>query len=68
MAKTPSNSGKAWTPSQNAQLRREAAQNTPTRVLGLHLQRTPAAVSKQASNLGLSLKPVNQSPYSRRPK
>lgn len=68
MAKTPSNSGKAWTSSQNAQLRREAAQNTPTRVLGLHLQRTPAAVSKQASNLGLSLKPVNQSPYSRRPK
>lgn len=68
MAKTPSNSGKPWTPSQNAQLRREAAQNTPTRVLALHLQRTPAAVSNQASNLGVSLKPTNQSPYNRRSK
>jgi len=68
MAKTPLNNGKAWTPSQNAQLRREAAQNTPTRVLALHLKRTPAAVSTQASNMGLSLKPVNQSPYNRRPK
>lgn len=68
MAKTPANNGKAWTPSQNTQLRREAAQNTPTRVLALHLQRTPTAVSKQASNMGLSLKPVNQSPYNRRPK
>lgn len=63
MAKTPPNHGKPWTSAQNAQLRREAAQNTPTRVLGLHLGRTPGAVYNQASELGLSLKPTNQSPY-----
>lgn len=59
----PKNHGKPWTPSDNAQLRREAAQNTPTRVLGLHLGRTPGAVAQHASDLGLSLKPTNQPPY-----
>lgn len=66
MAKTPPNHGKPWTPTQNAQLRREAAQNTPTRVLGLHLGRTPGSVYTQASELGISLKPTNQSPYNRK--
>ena len=68
MAKTPKNSGTPWTPPQVKQLKAEIKQNTPTRVLGLHLQRTPAAVQKKANDLGLSLKPVNQSPYNRRPK
>ncbi|MBL9065932.1 MAG: hypothetical protein JNN10_06535 [Sphingopyxis sp.] len=63
MAKTPPNHGKPWTPAQNAQLRREVAQNTPTRVLGLHLGRTPEAIYNHASEIGLSLKPTNQSPY-----
>jgi hypothetical protein len=63
MAKTPPNHGQPWTPAQNAQLRREAAQNTPTRVLGLHLGRTPGSVYNQAGELGVSLKPTNQSPY-----
>lgn len=63
MAKTPSNNGKAWTAADNAQLRREAAGNTPTRVIGLHLQRTEAAVRNQAAREGVSLKPTNQSPY-----
>jgi hypothetical protein len=31
MAKTPANSGKPWTPSQDAQLKKEAAGNTPER-------------------------------------
>ncbi|MNS23540.1 hypothetical protein D3C72_553580 [compost metagenome] len=61
--KTPPNHGKPWTTAQNNQLRREAAGNTPTRVLGLHLGRTPDAVYQQASNLGVSLKPTNQRPY-----
>lgn len=68
MAKNPPNHGKSWTRSQDAQLRREATQNTPTRVLGLHLGRTPGAVSQRASEIGVSLKPTNQSPYNRRPK
>lgn len=61
--RTPPNHGKPWTTAQNNQLRREAAGNTPTRVLGLHLGRTPDAVYQQASNLGVSLKPTNQRPY-----
>lgn len=63
VAKKPANDGKAWTPAQERQLRSEAAGNTPTRVLGIHLQRTPGAVQAKASELGVSLKPVNQSPY-----
>lgn len=60
---TPKNAGKAWTLAQNAQLKSLAKQNTPTRVIGLKTGRTPAAVQSQASNLGISLKPTNQSPY-----
>lgn len=63
MAKAPPNHGKSWTPAQIKQLRAEVKQNTPTRVLGLHLGRTPGAVQAKASSLGVSLKPVNQRPY-----
>lgn len=63
MAKTPPNHGKPWTPAQDKQLRAEAAGNTPTRVLGLHLGRTESAIYGRASELGVSLKPTNQSPY-----
>ena len=66
MSKSTRNSGKPWSPAAIQQLKREAAQNTPTRVLGLHLGRTPAAVQKKASEEGVSLKPVNQKPYNRR--
>lgn len=60
---TPKNNGKPWTPSDNAQLRREAKGNTPTRVIGLHMGRSASAVQSRASDLGVSLKPTNQSPY-----
>jgi hypothetical protein len=63
MAKTPSNDRKAWTSAEVRQLKSEVKQNTPTRVLGLHLKRTPAAVQSKASALGISLRPTNQSPY-----
>lgn len=63
MAKAPSNHGKTWTPTQVQQLQKLATQNTPTRVAGLKLQRTPVAIQAKASELGISLKPVNQSPY-----
>lgn len=49
-----------------ATLSRLAAQNTPTRVIGLKLGRTPDAVYAKASELGVSLAPTNQSPYNRR--
>ena len=65
MAKTPANSGKEWTKSQVAQLKTLAKQNTPTRVMGLKLKRTPEAIYAEASKKGISLKPTNQSPYNR---
>lgn len=68
MTKQPPNSGKPWTPKDHSQLKHLARGNTPTRVIGLKMGRTPAAVSNQASNDGVSLKPTNQSPYNRKPK
>lgn len=66
MAKKPTNHGKTWTPAQQRQLKQLARENTPTRVIGLKLGRTEAAVRGKASELDTSLKPVNQSPYNRR--
>jgi len=63
MAKTPPNSGKPWTSDDLRQLRDFARGNTPTRVIALKMGRSPGAVSTQASNQGVSLKPTNQSPY-----
>lgn len=63
MAKTPKNHGKEWTPQDVKNLKKEVSHNTPTRVIGLHLGRTPEAVQAKASELGVSLKPTNQSPY-----
>ena len=63
MPKTPPNSGKSWTGADDQQLRKEAAGNTPTRVIALHLGRSEDAVRSRASDLDVSLKPTNQSPY-----
>jgi hypothetical protein len=63
MAKTPPNSGKAWSAADVKQLKQEIKENTPTRVMGLHLGRSPEAVQSKANDLGLSTKPTNQSPY-----
>jgi hypothetical protein len=67
MATTPSNSGKPWTADDDRRLRQEAAGNTPTRVIGLHVGRSEDAVRARAGELGISLKPTNQSPYGTRP-
>lgn len=61
----PANADKQWTSADVAELRRLAKENTPTRVIGLKLGRTEAAIYDKASELGLSLKPVNQKPYNR---
>jgi hypothetical protein len=66
VAKTPTNSGKPWTPAAEQQLRDLAQQNTPTRVIGIKTGRSPGAVQSKAVDLGVSLKPTNQSPYNRR--
>lgn len=66
MPKYTRNTGKGWTPQQKSQLNTLAQQNTPTRVIGLKLGRTADAVRTMASQLGVSLKPTNQSPYGNR--
>lgn len=68
MAKYNRNSGKAWTSKEVSQLKSLAKQNTPTRVIGLKLGRTPDAISSRASQESISLKPTNQSPYNRNKK
>ena len=60
------NTGKSWKPNDISQLKQMIRQNTPTRVAGFKLGRTEDAIRAEASQLGLSLKPTNQSPYSRR--
>lgn len=66
MPKSTRNTGKPWTSSDVKSLKGLAAGNTPTRVIGLKLGRTEAAVRGKASEAGISLKPTNQSPYNRR--
>lgn len=66
MAKYNRNSGKPWKSAEVSKLRELAKGNTPTRVIGLKLGRTPNSVSNKASQEGISLKPSNRSPYSKR--
>jgi len=66
MSKSTRNTGTHWTPAQVSTLRQLARQNTPTRVIGIKLQRTPDAIQNKASEQGISLKPTNQSPYGKR--
>lgn len=63
MAKYERNAGKRWTPREEQALKIMARQNTPTRVAGLKLGRPVSGVYAKASELGISLKPNNQSPY-----
>jgi hypothetical protein len=49
----PKNNGKPWTPAQVQQLETLAKGNTPTRIIALKMQRTPAAVQSKASGEGI---------------
>ncbi len=66
MAKRPPNHRAPWTSTEVRELARLAAQNTPTRIIGLKIGRTAAAVRSRAQDEHISLKPTNQSPYNRR--
>jgi len=57
------NANQRWTDEHEARLRKFVRQNTPTRVLGIKLGRTPQAIYNKASELGISLGPWNQRPY-----
>lgn len=60
------NANRPWTAAEDLELRHLAAGNTPTRVIGFKLGRSPAAVQGRAGQLAVSLRPTNQSPYNRR--
>ena len=66
MAKEPAHHRQQWTNQEVSRLRELARENTPTRVIGLKLGRTPNAVYDKASEKGIPLSPTNQSPYNRR--
>jgi LPS sulfotransferase NodH len=68
MAQSTKNSGKEWAQSDVAFLKKLVKGNTPTGVMSIKLGRTEAAIRAKASELGVSLKPTNQSPYNRRKK
>jgi hypothetical protein len=63
--KSEAKAGQPWTQSEVKQLRDLARHNTPTRVIGVKLSRPAGGVQQKASELGVSLKPTNQSPYNR---
>jgi hypothetical protein len=58
--------GEPWETSEIKELKLLAKQNTPTGVMSVKLQRPPAAIRSKAQREGISLRPVNRSPYSRR--
>ena len=64
MAKTPKNHRKAWSADDDSALKLLGGE-TPTRLIGLKLGRTPEAVVAKARDLGISLLPLNRSPYGR---
>lgn len=63
MAKAPDNHRSPWTANDARTLSKLADGNTPTRIIALKMERTEAAVRSKASDLDISLKPANQSPY-----
>jgi hypothetical protein len=65
VAKTPAKHRQPWTTGDDQLLKKLLRENTPTRVMGIKLERTPAAVQQHANEIGLSTKPVNQRPNKR---
>ncbi|ARQ00326.1 hypothetical protein [Pseudorhodoplanes sinuspersici] len=59
-------SGEAWERNEVKELKALAKQNTPTGVISLKLQRPEGAIRSKAQREGISLRPTNRSPYSRR--
>ncbi len=57
------NSGKPWAAEDLSKLKKLVKGNTPTRVIGLKLGRSSAAIYKKASEEDISLSPTNRSPY-----
>lgn len=65
MAKTPAKHRQPWTKGDDELLKMLVRENIPTRVMGIKLDRMPAAVQQHANHVGVSTKPVNQRPNKR---
>ena len=63
---TPKKHGQQWTENDIEKLKKLADGNTPTGLMAYKLQRTEDSVRSKASEINLSLKPTNQSPYDRK--
>jgi hypothetical protein len=68
MVKKPQNSGSRWEKEEEKKLIVLANGNTPTRIIAIKLKRSEDAIRAKAGDLGVSLKPSNQSPYNRQDK
>jgi hypothetical protein len=55
-----------WSAAEVRVLRLLASDNTPTGVISLKLERPETAIRSKAQREGISLRPTNRSPYSRR--
>lgn len=60
------NNNKNWSMGDVRTLRQLARRNAPMRVIGLKLGRTETSVRGKAQREGISLRPTNRSPYTRR--
>jgi len=63
VTKSTRNTGKLCSSKDEQQLKQYAKGNTPTGVIGFKLGRTENAIRAKASELNISLKPTNKSPY-----
>jgi hypothetical protein len=57
-----------WSSADVRTLKQLAKGNTPTGVMSIKLQRPVTAIRSKAQREGISLKPINRSPYNRRTK
>ncbi|OAF10024.1 hypothetical protein AYJ54_12650 [Bradyrhizobium centrolobii] len=57
-----------WSRADVSKLKQLAKGNTPTGVMSIKLQRPVAAIRSKAHREGISLRPINRSPYNRRSK
>ena len=58
--------GEPWTTQEVREMKSLAKGNTPVGVMSLKLKRPPAAIRSKAQREGISLRPINRSPYTRR--
>lgn len=57
---------KRWTQDEIQKLKKLADGNTPTRIIGLKLERTTESIYAKSQKEKISLAPTNQSPYDRK--